>query len=103
MKLIVVSGLSGSGKTITLQALEDKGIYCIDNLPYKLLPSLATQLQHAARLQQKDAAVVIDARNLVDDFDSFPETLAEINAQGIQCEIIFLTADVLLLLLCFCV
>jgi len=93
MKLIVVSGLSGSGKTIALQALEDMGIYCIDNLPFKLLPSLATHLQHAARLQQKDAAVGIDARNLVDDFDSFPETLAEIKAQGIQCEIIFLTAD----------
>src|SRR3569623_733520 len=93
MKLIVVSGLSGSGKTIALQALEDMGIYSIDNLPFKLLPSLATPLQHAARLQLKDAAVGIDARNLVDDFDSFPETLAEIKAQGIQCEIIFLTAD----------
>lgn len=93
MKLIVVSGLSGSGKTIALQALEDMGIYCIDNLPFKLLPSLATHLLSAARLQQKDAAVGIDARNLADDFESFPEILAQIRAQGIQCEIVFLTAD----------
>lgn len=93
MKLIVVSGLSGSGKTIALQALEDMGIYCIDNLPFKLLPSLAGHLNNATRLQQKDAAVGIDARNLVDDFESFPETLAEIKAQGIHCETIFLTAD----------
>lgn len=93
MKLIVVSGLSGSGKTIALQALEDVGTYCIDNLPFKLLPSLATHLSHAARLQQKDAAVGIDARNLADDFESFPEILAQVRAQGIRCEIVFLTAD----------
>ena len=93
MKLIVVSGLSGSGKTIALQALEDLGIYCIDNLPFKLLPSLAVHMQSAARLQQKDAAVGIDARNLADDFESFPEILAQVRAQGIKCEIIFLTAD----------
>lgn len=93
MKLIVVSGLSGSGKTIALQALEDMGIYCIDNLPFKLLPSLATHMQNAVRLQEKDAAVGIDARNLADDFDAFPDILAQVRAQGIKCEIIFLTAD----------
>lgn len=93
MKLIVVSGLSGSGKTIALQALEDMGIYCIDNLPFKLLPSLAAHMQNAVRLQEKNAAVGIDARNLADDFESFPEILAQVRAQGIKCEIIFLTAD----------
>lgn len=93
MKLIVVSGLSGSGKTIALQALEDMGIYCIDNLPFKLLPSLATHMQNAVRLQEKDAAVGIDARNLADDFEAFPDILAQVRAQGIKCQIIFLTAD----------
>jgi len=93
MKLIVVSGLSGSGKTIALQALEDMGIYCIDNLPFKLLPSLAAHMQNAVRLQEKNAAVGIDARNLADDFESFPGILAQVRAQGIKCEIIFLTAD----------
>src|SRR3569832_1768600 len=56
MKLIVVSGQSGSGKTIALQALEDMGIYCIDNLPFKLLPSLTTHLSHAARRRRGGAA-----------------------------------------------
>src|SRR3569832_1309235 len=93
MKLIVVSGLSGSGKTIALQALEDMGIYCIDNLPFKLLPSLATHLSHAARLQQKNAAVGIAARNLADDFESFPDILAQVRAQGIESENNILTAD----------
>ena len=93
MKLIVVSGLSGSGKTIALQALEDMGIYCIDNLPFKLLPSLAAHLKNAPRRHYKDAAVGIDARNLTDDFEEFPAILEQVRAEGIQCEILFLTAD----------
>jgi UPF0042 nucleotide-binding protein len=93
MRLIVVSGLSGSGKTIALQAMEDMDIYCIDNLPYKLLPSLAAHLQNAPRLHYKDAAVGIDARNLADDFEEFPTVLEQVRTQGIKCEILFLTAD----------
>ncbi len=93
MRLIVVSGLSGSGKTIALQAMEDMGIYCIDNLPYKLLPSLAAHLNSAARRHYKDAAVGIDARNLADDFEEFSTVLEQVRTQGIQCEILFLTAD----------
>lgn len=93
MRLIVVSGLSGSGKTIALQAMEDMGIYCIDNLPFKLLPSLAAHLKNATRLQYKDAAVGIDARNLADDFEEFPAVLEQVRAEGVQCEILFLTAD----------
>jgi UPF0042 nucleotide-binding protein len=93
MKLIVVSGLSGSGKTIALQAMEDMGVYCIDNLPFKLLPSLARHLKNAPGRQYSEAAVGIDARNLTDDFEEFPAILEQIRTEGIQCEIIFLTAD----------
>lgn len=93
MRLIVVSGLSGSGKTIALQAMEDMGIYCIDNLPYKLLPSLAEHLKNAQRRHYKDAAVGIDARNLADDFEEFSAVLEQVRTQGIKCEILFLTAD----------
>jgi len=71
MKLIVVSGLSGSGKTIALQAMEDMGVYCIDNLPFKLLPSLARHLKNAPNRNYSDAAVGVDARNLTDDFEEF--------------------------------
>jgi UPF0042 nucleotide-binding protein len=93
MRLIVTSGLSGSGKTIALQAMEDMGIYCIDNLPLKLLPSLAAHLKNAQTRPYKDAAVGIDARNLADDFEEFPAVLEQVRAQGIKCEILFLTAD----------
>jgi UPF0042 nucleotide-binding protein len=93
MRLIVVSGLSGSGKTIALQAMEDMGIYCIDNLPFKLLPSLATHLKNTQHHHYKDAAVGIDARNLADDFEEFPMVLEQVRAQDIKCDILFLTAD----------
>jgi RNase adapter protein RapZ len=93
MKLIIVSGLSGSGKTIALQAMEDMGVYCIDNLPFKLLPSLASHLINAPGRHYDDAAVGIDARNLTDDFEKFPAILEQVRSEGIKCEILFLTAD----------
>lgn len=93
MRLIVVSGLSGSGKTIALQAMEDMDIYCIDNLPFKLLPSLAAHLKSVQRLHYKDAAVGVDARNLADDFEDFSAVLEQVRSQGIKCETLFLTAD----------
>ena len=58
MKLLIVSGLSGSGKTIALQALEDLGYYCVDNLPAALLPAFALQINDpgARRAYEKAAA-----------------------------------------------
>lgn len=60
MKLIVVSGRSGSGKTVALRALEDLGYYCVDNLPIELLPTLV----HATSDRYESVAVSIDVRNL---------------------------------------
>ena len=93
MKLVIVSGLSGSGKSIVLHSLEDLGFYCIDNLPLSLLPSFAAQISSSPRRNYEHAAVGIDARNLTDDFDSFSDVLAEIRSHGLECEIIFLQAD----------
>ncbi len=93
MKLLIVSGLSGSGKSIALHALEDLDYYCIDNLPVGLLPAFAAQMKSAAGRLPKDAAVGIDARNLSADFLHFPEILKDIEAQGLACEIFFLDAD----------
>ncbi|MCK5895903.1 MAG: RNase adapter RapZ, partial [Cocleimonas sp.] len=61
-KIIVVSGLSGAGKSVALQSLEDIGYYCIDNMPLTLLPELSRQLEQAS--QSRRAAVSIDSRNL---------------------------------------
>ncbi len=93
MKLVIVSGLSGSGKSIVLHALEDLGFYCIDNLPLSLLPAFAAQISGSPRRNYEHAAVGIDARNLTEDFDSFPDVLAEIKSLGLGCEILFLQAD----------
>jgi UPF0042 nucleotide-binding protein len=60
--IVVVSGLSGAGKSVALQSLEDIGYYCIDNMPLTLLPEFARQLDDAT--QNKRAAVSIDSRNL---------------------------------------
>lgn len=93
MKLVIVSGLSGSGKTIVLHALEDLDFYCIDNLPLVLLPAFARQISESPRRNYEHAAVGIDARNLNENFESFPELVADIRALGLACEIIFLRAD----------
>ncbi|MFM6988507.1 MAG: RNase adapter RapZ, partial [Arenimonas sp.] len=64
--LIIVSGLSGSGKSVALRTLEDLGFYCIDNLPAKLLPSTVADI--AADIEQGGRiAVSIDVRNLSHD------------------------------------
>ncbi len=60
--IVVVSGLSGAGKSVALQSLEDIGYYCIDNMPLTLLPEFARQLDDAT--QNKRAAVSIDSRNM---------------------------------------
>jgi UPF0042 nucleotide-binding protein len=96
MKLLIVSGLSGSGKTIALQALEDAGCYCIDNLPAALLPELAAELRAALEAQQI-VAVGIDARNRAFLAD-VPQALERLRARGIPYEIIFLEAEETILL-----
>jgi UPF0042 nucleotide-binding protein len=60
MNLIIVSGRSGSGKSIALRALEDLGYYCVDNIPVNLLPTLT----HAVINEYEDVAISIDVRNI---------------------------------------
>lgn len=93
MKLIIVSGLSGSGKSIALQALEDIGFNCIDNLPMALLHALAVQITHAADPISEQFAVGIDARNLAQDLEQFPELLETLTAMKLSTRVIYLTAD----------
>ena len=93
MKLVIVSGLSGSGKSVVLHTLEDLSFYCIDNLPLSLLKEFATQMAQGALGEYQRAAVGIDARNLNNDFGSFADLMMQIRALGLACEIIFLQAD----------
>jgi RNase adapter protein RapZ len=94
MKMLVISGLSGSGKSIALQALEDMNFYCVDNLPLGLLPSFAEQMvRTAGQRSSENIAVSIDARNVTHDLQFFEEILNELKKMGIACEVIFLEAD----------
>jgi len=92
MKLIVISGVSGSGKSTALNVLEDLNYYCIDNLPVGLLPAFAEQMQ-AATTSVENIAVGIDARNLPAELHRFSYILGQLINKGIICEIVFLDAD----------
>jgi UPF0042 nucleotide-binding protein len=92
MSLLIISGLSGSGKSITLHALEDSGFYCIDNLPAKLLPHLAEQLKESADTPVTRVAVGIDARNRT-FLGELPDALRKLSELGVDYEIVFLEAD----------
>ena len=93
MRLIIVSGRSGSGKSTALDVLEDNGFYCIDNLPAGLLPDLAERTLMHTELLHPQIAVSIDARNLPSQLKRFPELLADVRARHIQCDVVFLDAD----------
>ena len=90
MKLIVVSGRSGSGKTIALRVLEDLGYYCVDNLPVTLLP----QLVNEARGRHDQLAVSIDVRNMPEQSGDIDNLLGQIRqASDIEYSSIFTDAD----------
>ena len=91
MKLIIVSGRSGSGKSTVLHILEDRGYYCIDNLPASLLLSLADRLNSETHSISR-VAVSIDARNIHADLLQFPQVYDQLTAKNVKPEIIFLDA-----------
>lgn len=93
MRLVVVSGRSGSGKSTALHVLEDVGFTCIDNLPAGLLYGLAEQIRQQDNTDALRIAVGIDARNLFGDLEKIPALLDQLKASGIQCEVIFLDAS----------
>lgn len=93
MKLLIVSGLSGSGKSITLETLEDCGYYCIDNLPVTLLEDFINHVMLADRNTYAKTAIGIDARNQSESLINFPDSLDMIRSKGIACEIVFMQAE----------
>lgn len=92
MRIIIVSGLSGSGKTIALQTLEDLDYYCVDNLPFKLIRPLAQEIL-AADTAPPAVAVGVDARNFIDELTQFPAALAELRTGDLNVKVLFLQAD----------
>ena len=93
MKLLIVSALSGSGKSVALDTLEDCGYYCIDNLPVTLLEDFINHVMLADQQTYAKTAVGIDARNQSKSLANFSEILKSIRGKGIDCEIIFMQAE----------
>lgn len=93
MKLVIVSGLSGSGKSIALDTLEDCGYYCIDNLPVSLLEEFIDHVMLEDKETYNKTAIGIDARNQRKKLGAFPASLAAIRNRGIDCEVVFMQAD----------
>ncbi|MEQ6884342.1 RNase adapter RapZ [Salicola sp. Rm-C-2C1-2] len=91
MKVTIVSGRSGSGKSTALHVLEDLGYYCIDNLPIGLLQPLTRKALESGE-QQRDIAVSIDARNLSADIADFENLYCQLQHPELRVEIIYLDA-----------
>lgn len=89
MKVVIVTGVSGAGKSTGLRALEDLGFYCADNLPMPLLPKFIELL--GAREEIARAALVVDARS-GDFLDDATPVLSALRAAGHQVEVLFLDA-----------
>lgn len=98
VRLAVVSGLSGSGKTVALRTLEDLGFYCIDNLPPSLLKSLADHALGGGETRFPRLAVGIDARTASGDPNELPQAFSHLAELGLPPFLLFLDArdDVLL-------
>ncbi|EXJ16387.1 RNase adapter RapZ [Imhoffiella purpurea] len=90
MKLVILSGLSGSGKSVALHTLEDLGYYCIDNLPLFLLNDLALELNKRLDTAFAHTAVGIDARTNAEELRQLPELAATALSRGIDCRVLFL-------------
>ncbi|MFA7349148.1 MAG: RNase adapter RapZ [Methylotenera sp.] len=98
-QLVIVTGLSGSGKSIALRALEDSGYYCIDNLPATMLPQIADHLQSknhgATQLNTENhdrVAISIDSRTAA--IETLPAHIAQLKIQHIDTKVLFLESNV---------
>ncbi|MCP3674741.1 MAG: RNase adapter RapZ [Gammaproteobacteria bacterium] len=90
MKLVILSGRSGAGKTVALHALEDQEFYCIDNLPISMLPELINKLQG----KEQAIAISIDARGLSDELSLFGGVYQKLRTyENMQIEVLYLDAD----------
>ena len=93
MRIVVLSGLSGSGKSVALRMLEDLSYYCIDNIPAALLkPFIAHAVRSPERTYER-AAVGLDARNTAAEIATVPQLIDELRRSGLDCQVIFLTAS----------
>jgi UPF0042 nucleotide-binding protein len=97
MQLIIVSGLSGAGKSVALHTLEDEGYYCVDNLPTSMLVDLARKM-NADSVSYDRVAVGVDARGEIEYLKLFESVITQVRSLGVETTVLFLDAhtDVLI-------
>jgi UPF0042 nucleotide-binding protein len=93
VRLIIVSGLSGAGKSVALHMLEDLGYYCIDNIPAALLKPFISHTVRSGEKTYERTAVGLDARNTDAEIASVPTLVDELKRSGIDCEVLYLVAS----------
>jgi len=93
MKLVIVTGLSGSGKSVALHALEDNGFYSIDNLPVRLVEPLADDLLAHPQPHREHVALGIDARHAATELAAIPPIVSYLREHGVEVHILFLETD----------
>ena len=89
-QLIIVSGLSGSGKSVALRTLEDLGYYCVDNLPAALMPAFVQAVSQDPNGLAHKLAVGVDVRNRAENLNRLPQILAELAQADIGYRLVFL-------------
>ncbi|MFM8586599.1 MAG: RNase adapter RapZ [Gammaproteobacteria bacterium] len=92
LRLILVSGLSGAGKSVVLNALEDLGYRCVDNLPSSMLESFVSHVFREGASAQT-VAIGIDARDTSEGLDGIPTTIEQLRRSGVRCELLVVTAS----------
>jgi len=93
MRIILVSGLSGAGKSVVLRALEDMGYYCVDNLPASMLEPFVAHTLRTGERAYRDTAIGVDARDSDLLAAKVPETVAELRRSGLRCELLVVLAS----------
>jgi RNase adapter protein RapZ len=93
VRIVILSGLSGSGKSVALHMLEDLGFYCIDNIPAALLKPFISFTVRSPETTYERTAIGLDARNTAAEIASVPQLIDELKRSGLKVEVIFLIAN----------
>ena len=93
MRLVIISGVSGSGKSVALHVLEDLGFYCIDNIPVPLLKPFVDEIVWRKDPAFESVGIGLDARSRPSDLAEVPTLVQNLRDGGLAVEIIFLQAD----------
>lgn len=93
MRLIIVSGLSGSGKSVALRLLEDLDFYCVDNIPVRLLRAFVSEMTDRDEYSVENIGVGLDVRSRHSDMAAIPELIQSLQRLGTTVELLFLQSD----------